>query len=461
MVEAQGGAFGAVLEARIGGPGEWELSARRSPSLLSDGAVAFAEFPGWPNGQPVSFALEGGGSGTVTLRLQYASLSGWVGTLQNVTWNNNEILVRTRSEVAGAVARVADLELDGAALPEASEVVGAPGGATDILRLVGAQLNEGFSLRGTITLSWTGSRPRGSQLDAQFWVARVIPREVHGLLWMAESGGLALAPTPEGRHGCDLLCGQKASTVAVDSDRLVGWALVGSELRRYNFSGGLELAIPIAAPETSAQLAVRPEDGSVWLAVDTLLSNWGPGGQRLAGQTLPDSVRELEVVGSELWVATASTVEVRDAVSGTLLRRLDLEPGVAVSDLAVDRESGSVWAAVSGQLRRYRADGELELIRPLGGLSLVESDGHGGVFAGVDNSVMRIDDLARVVTTTALPPDANPIRFLVADATSSGVWVGGASGALEIRSDGARRTSLWVVPREELSDGALYVAPAL
>ncbi|MDX1997933.1 MAG: choice-of-anchor W domain-containing protein [Thermoanaerobaculia bacterium] len=176
IVAANGGAYRFATEARIGRAGDWELGLRRHPSILNDGTLRTANFDHWPNGQPIEWTVTyTASSRQLSTRLRFAastSVISWSST--QLVGDFNELFVRTRAATANSSIRVQNLVLDGVPVDDSSVSVNTGGDARDVLRIRGAELADGFTLTATVTMAWTGAKPRNSALDAQVWGAHVV-----------------------------------------------------------------------------------------------------------------------------------------------------------------------------------------------------------------------------------------------------------------------------------------------
>ncbi len=118
---------------------------------------------------------------------------------------------------------------------------------------------------------------------------------------------------------------------------------------------------------------VVPVDGSVWIARGQHLEAFGAYGQALQQLELevPVLAMELDGTSSRLWLMTASDVELRDAIDGSLIHALDLPDGAKSSQLAVDGVAGRAWLAVTveggDELWRLDRDGEIQQRHALDG----------------------------------------------------------------------------------------------
>jgi len=82
------------------------------------------------------------------------------------------LFIRTRAVHAGTFMGVYNLVLDGITVPGAS-VVNGPDGLM-ILQIYGAPLQDGFTLTGTVKMSWDGAAPLNSTLAFQIFAANML-----------------------------------------------------------------------------------------------------------------------------------------------------------------------------------------------------------------------------------------------------------------------------------------------
>lgn len=93
----------------------------------------------------------------------------------------NEVFVRTRATASGSIAVVQDLMLEGVPVTDISQATGPS--ATDVLRISGGDLYDGFSLTGTAVLTWVAPVPTQSQLAFQIKVGAVPANPVDEPTW--------------------------------------------------------------------------------------------------------------------------------------------------------------------------------------------------------------------------------------------------------------------------------------
>jgi Glucodextranase, domain B/Bacterial Ig-like domain/Carboxypeptidase regulatory-like domain len=171
VVNANGGAVRGTTEMRVGGRNDWEIGLRRDPLVLTDGTSVTTNFDAWVSGVPIPFLLAYDGRNRITMTLALATVVN--GPSFSVTDDINEIFIPIRAVNANSSIAVGNLLLNGQPITGVSSAVNTGTDAQDVLRIQGASLSKGFLLAGTVTMRWTGTRPKGSQLDAQVWLAKV------------------------------------------------------------------------------------------------------------------------------------------------------------------------------------------------------------------------------------------------------------------------------------------------
>lgn len=164
-----------VAEGRIGdglGNATFELDLGKATSQPE----VTAQF-GWPNGTSVPFTLT---YNSLTNGVEFTvgnSTLNWTSPLAGYT----DVFVRTRAVNVNSDIVVRDLFLDGEAVNDVSNAVGADG--LDILWIRGGTLQNGFTLAGYVTMTWTGTAPTQSRLAFQIKVDRLKPTDIEILNW--------------------------------------------------------------------------------------------------------------------------------------------------------------------------------------------------------------------------------------------------------------------------------------
>ncbi len=171
---AAGGAIRFATEARIGRSSEWELAMMREPFVTTDGTFNSTDFDDWTSSAHVSFTLTYDGANQVRMKLSRGSARASIANLpaHDLVGDFDELYLRTRATNSGSRIVVDNLVLDGLPVDGTSSAINLIGDARDVLRIRGGRLGDGFTLTGRITLHWTGTKPKGSQLDLLIWGAR-------------------------------------------------------------------------------------------------------------------------------------------------------------------------------------------------------------------------------------------------------------------------------------------------
>lgn len=168
ILQTQGGAVRFTAEARIGQAGDWALGARRLPG---DPSRTTARFD-WPNGSPVPFLLRSDGRGTVSLALGQGSPPSTISYPSDQLAGLDELFVSALAVDTDTSVVLSGLKLDDKPLGDGVAAASAGVRGQDVLRIQDGRLARGFTLAGTITLSWKGAKPQGSNLRALFWGAK-------------------------------------------------------------------------------------------------------------------------------------------------------------------------------------------------------------------------------------------------------------------------------------------------
>jgi hypothetical protein len=166
-----------VAEGRIGdrgGAATFELDLGQDT-----GAPDVQENYDWSSGVTEPFSLTyDSGSNTVTFSLggrtlQYQPLVGF-----------EDMFIRCRAVDANTQVSVDNLFLDGCPVADQASADG-NGSGLDILALTGIQLDQGFTLTGNATLTWTGTAPSQSRLAFQIKVGNTPQVGIESRPWSA------------------------------------------------------------------------------------------------------------------------------------------------------------------------------------------------------------------------------------------------------------------------------------
>lgn len=164
-----------VSEGRIGdrgGAATFELDIGNDT-----GAPAQTAQYNWISDQEEPFTVTyDSGTGQVTF-----SLGGITLYYTTPYFDFDEIFFRTRAVDAGTSVRVTDLVIDGETVGDESYADEYDG--LDILWVRGVNLNDGFVISGTATLSWIGTPPTQSRLAFQVKVGKLGIIEAEDASW--------------------------------------------------------------------------------------------------------------------------------------------------------------------------------------------------------------------------------------------------------------------------------------
>jgi len=160
-----------TAEGRIGGASTFELDLGRTTAAPAQ----TAEY-GWQSGvlEPFTVSYDAGTNTAVF------SLGGVVLSYEPDRYFN-EIFVRTRAVDDGSAATVSDIVLEGEAVADLSQATGP--GATDVLRISGGDLYDGFEFNAVAVLEWVEPAPTQSRLAFQVKVGAVPASPVEAATW--------------------------------------------------------------------------------------------------------------------------------------------------------------------------------------------------------------------------------------------------------------------------------------
>jgi hypothetical protein len=163
-----------VGEGRIGDG--WSAATFEIDLGGDTGSPATTAQYGWPNGTAVKWTLTyDHTTNLVTFTVDGISLH-YTTPLSGFT----DIFLRTRAVDEGSDILVDNLVLDGENVGDNST---ATGNGLDILWISGGSLNDGFTMTGKTTMSWTGSQPAQPRLSFQFNVGTLAPTAIQRVSW--------------------------------------------------------------------------------------------------------------------------------------------------------------------------------------------------------------------------------------------------------------------------------------
>lgn len=229
-----------------------------------------------------------------------------------------------------------------------------------------------------------------------------------------------------------------ARAVAVDPVRSTAWVWTGRSLVTLGFDGTRGLTLPLDLPATvHASLAVRPEDGSVWLGAGRELRSLSAGGALLASHRLDEPVVDLafDPAASLLWVATAKSVAAHDPVSGASLRPLDLGKNPDVRGLAV-APAGGLWVALRDEALRLGPDGALRATVAARNLAALAAAPDSGAWLADARTLRRVGPAGDILFLIDPFGGRGAISALAAHPADGSVWVAGGSSLAKIDAAG-------------------------
>ena len=269
----------------------------------------------------------------------------------------------------------------------------------------------GITLALLVVFTGTGIRPGAAE-----------PPAGGEALWVAGTPAALKVSDPGGEVLLRIDGLQEARAVSVDSRRRTAWLWAGGALHAYGFDGAPLLWVPVSLPTAEdAELAVLPEDGSVWLAVGNDLWSFSPSGQPLRMVRAADRVESLALDPTEglLWAGTRRVAAAYDAVTGASVRTIPFE-GLRDVDVA---PAGEVWIAGKGGLRRHGADGDLLLELPAGDLLHVAATPDGGAWIATGKELTRLGPSGETLLNLKPFEGRGEIVDLIADPGDGSAWV--------------------------------------
>lgn len=275
-------------------------------------------------------------------------------------------------------------------------------------------------------------------------------------VWIAVTGGTYKVSDPGGDFLLTLGEAQEVRAVAVDAQRATVWSWAGRMLRAYGFQGEPRLAISLPLPDADdAELAVCPEDGSVWLAVGDELQSVSAAGQALQAFQAGGRVEALTVSGDLLWVATRRSVSAHDAVTGALVRTLLNDPSSGLRGLDAGRQD-EVWVAGTGGLRRYSDEGDLGLSVPLAGFLSVAALPGGEAWTASAKELVLVGPAGERRLSVRPFGGRGVISGLAADPVDRGVWVANEGELARVSASGTVTRASGLPSPVHIRDLALY-----
>lgn len=259
---------------------------------------------------------------------------------------------------------------------------------------------------------------------------------------------------------------ETTEALVMDRERSVLWILGhgglsardadGAEL----FSVELDLPEPEADPDATHRqrhLALRPSDGSLWVAAGSELWSVGHGGEILEHVVRERPVVDLALDAELLWVASEHGVTALDVVSGDEIRSLPLPEDLAdpqgdwtITALATVRppetetgEEAALWIGAGARLLHFgaAAEGEHELrldveLVPERVVTRILDDRSEGawVLAGEELGRYR-EQSGQLRWQTPIRPPV-PLAAAAFDGGSGSVWVAGGESLVQVGTSG-------------------------
>ncbi|QBQ55345.1 RHS repeat-associated core domain-containing protein [Nitrosococcus wardiae] len=286
-------------------------------------------------------------------------------------------------------------------------------------------------------------------------------------LWIAESGDVLKVAIADGTTLFAINHVDEIYALAVDSEVGTIWASSGSTLYAYNFAGERLSATPIdkmwdekGVVDTDdegkdkskpvkdnrnkkfIQLAVNPDDGSVWLSRHKKLYHFDALGKLIDVLSLPKKVEALtfDTIRNHLWVATQKFLTVYDA-SGTPINSISPAGAKHIRHMVYDEGADALWVAIDKNiLRRYdvntpRAEFEISIFNEIIALT---SDYQDGLWVVAGKHLLKVD--ATGEETFRLKPfsgkgDKKAID-IACDPVDGSVWVASKEAIYLISAEG-------------------------
>ena len=177
-------------------------------------------------------------------------------------------------------------------------------------------------------------------------------------LWIAHKDLASKFAVDDGSLLFDLT-GVSYRHLAVDPGQRTLWAVGKDGLASYAFDGTLNFLLPAVDTKESA-LAVNPQDGAVWVGLNTTLSVYSAAGALLQSLTLASRAVDLALDAGlgRMWAAGKRSVTAYDT-SGTELLSLDVSALGEIKAMTVSPLTGDVWVADKDELFRFSTAGRI------------------------------------------------------------------------------------------------------
>lgn len=193
---------------------------------------------------------------------------------------------------------------------------------------------------------------------------------------------------------------EPARIAAVDDYHGSVWLSSPERLYRFDNDGTEALSLVLSNfPELHdtegalSSLAADKRDGSVWLARDQRLAKFSRTGVLLLTQKLDFKVDHLalDVRKGTLWAAGHKRVQALASDSGEPIRKLSLNNGGAIRDIAFDQHLDSLWLAQERRLSLLSSTGRLLNEFEVPPHHHLSPDGRGRIWLAHDRRIYRYD----------------------------------------------------------------------
>lgn len=286
-------------------------------------------------------------------------------------------------------------------------------------------------------------------------------------LWIADSGNVLKVAIADGITLFAINHVEEIHALAVDSEVGTLWASSGSTLYAYNFSGERLSATPIDKVwdekgvvdsndegkdksklgkdnrnKKRIQLAVNPDDGSVWLSRHKKLYHFDALGKLIDVLSLPKKIEALtfDTARNHLWVATQKLLTVYDA-SGTPINSISPAGAKHIRHMVYDEGADSLWVAIDKNiLRRYDANtprGEFE-VSVFKEIIALASDYQDGLWVVAGKHLLKVDAMGK--ETFRLKPfsgkGGKKIIDIVCDPADGSVWISSKEAIYLVSAEG-------------------------
>ncbi len=216
---------------------------------------------------------------------------------------------------------------------------------------------------------------------------------------------------------------QAARALAIDPAGVL-W-VYGEELSTYNFQGELQGTVSPGPDNSSkALLTVNANTGDAWFGLGTRLQRFRADRTLATTLTLPSKVIQLayDAASDQLWVATGSSVSVRDT-NGAVMMQLPLDPANPVRSLALGG-TGQAWVNDGQTLSLYSSLGQLIRRLPWPNADQVVAGPPDGLWITAGRNLVLLDALTGVERRSLDPfAQGSTIDLLAANPVDGSAFV--------------------------------------